>query len=99
MDPGGEQRRLWRIDVADLAVLDLRLPEARQAVGVELGDLIGPREACQALARTAQRMGADGLVVPSAARDGAWNLVVFSNGLGAVTPAGSAVRNPAPPPR
>ena len=44
-------------------------------------------------------MGADGIVVPSAARDGAWNLVVFPSGLGAVTAAGSTVRNPAPPTR
>ena len=99
VDPASEQRRLWRIDVTDLTVLDLRLPEARTAAGVQLADLIGPREACQALARRAQRMGADGLVVPSAAREGAWNLVAFPSGLEAVRPAGSTVRNPAPPSR
>jgi len=97
VDPATERRRLWRIDVADLSVLDLRLPKARAAVDVELADLIGPREACQALARKAQKMGADGIVVPSAAHEGAWNLVVLPRGFGAVKPASSSVRNPAPP--
>jgi RES domain-containing protein len=99
VDPATERRRLWRVDVRDLAVLDLRLHVARAAVGVELADLVGPREACQELAREARRLGADGIVVPSAARDRAWNLVVFPSGLGAVRPAGSRVRSPAPPAR
>lgn len=98
MDPADERRRLWRIDVTNLPVLDLRRAEARAALGVELADLIGPREACQALAQPAQQLGARGMIVPSAAHDGAWNLVVFPSGLGAIKPAGSTVRNPAPPP-
>jgi RES domain-containing protein len=99
VDPASERRRLWRIDVIDLAVLDLRRPEARRALGVELADLIGPREACQAVGQRAQRLGAEGLVVPSAAHHGAWNLVVFPSGFGAIRPVGSTVRSPAPPRR
>ena len=98
LDPAAERRRLWSVDVTGLLVLDLRRPEARAALGVELADLIGARERCQEAARRAQRMGADGLIVPSAAHAGAWNLVVFPSGFGAVRPAGSTVRNPAPPP-
>ena len=99
VDPANERRRLWRIDVTDLAVLDLRRPEARRALGVELAELIGPREACQAVSERAQRLGAEGLVVPSAAHKDAWNLVIFPGGFGAVRPEGSTVRNPAPPQR
>jgi RES domain-containing protein len=97
VDPSSERRRLWRIDVTGLTVLDLRRPEAREALGVELADLVGSREACQAVAEPARRMGAEGLVVPSAAHAGAWNLVVFPSGFRAIRPAGSTVRNPAPP--
>jgi RES domain-containing protein len=98
LDAAAERRRLWRVDVTDLGVIDLRRSEARAALGVELADLIGPREKCQAAARRAQALGADGMIVPSAARTDAWNLVVFPKGFGAVKPAGSTVRNPAPPP-
>jgi RES domain-containing protein len=98
LDPAAERRRLWRVDVTGLLVLDLRAPEARAALEVELADLIGPRERCQEAARRAQGLGADGLIVPSAAHTGAWNLVVFPTGFGTLRAAGSTIRNPAPPP-
>lgn len=77
-------------------MVDLRDPEARAALSTDLADLVGPRAACQGLAKRAHRLGADGMVVPSAAREGGWNLVVFTRGLGAVRSAGSTVTNPAP---
>lgn len=98
LDPAAERRRLWRVDVTELPVLDLRRAETRAALGVEVGELIGPRERCQEVASRARQLGADGLIVPSAAHAGAWNLVVFPSGFGAVRPAGSTVRNPVPPP-
>jgi hypothetical protein len=62
---------------------------------VSAADLVAGRRACHALARRALELGADGLVVPSAARDGGWNLVVFPRGFAAVRATGSTVRNPA----
>lgn len=99
VDPATERRRLWRLDVTALPVLDLRDLAVREALGVDLAQLVRGRAASQRLARTARATGARGMVVPSAALDGAWNLVVFPSGFDAVRTAGSTVRNPAPPPR
>lgn len=98
IDPATERRRLWRIDARDLAVVDLRDADVRAALGAELAELIGARAPCQALARRAHRLGAQGMVVPSAAAPDGWNLVVFPRGFSALKRRGSAVRNPAPPP-
>ena len=98
VDPGIERRRLWRLDVRALPVVDLRDPAVRLALGVEVAQLVRGRSVSQRLAVRAQAMGARGMVVPSAALDGAWNLVVFPSGFGSVRTAGSAVRTPAPPP-
>lgn len=98
IDPATERRRLWRIDARDLAVVDLRDADVRAALGVDVAQLTGARARCQALARRAHRLGAEGLVVPSAAAPDGWNLVVFPSGFGALKSRGSAVRNPAPPP-
>lgn len=98
IDPSTERRRLWRLDVAGLRVLDLRREEVRAALSVDLDELVGPRARCQALAARAHRIGAEGMIVPSAARIGSWNLVAFPPALRAVTPVGSSVRAPAPPP-
>ncbi len=88
---------MWRLDVRDLAVIDLRDAEARASLGVSTDDLVAGRRACHALAQRALEAGADGLVVPSAARDGGWNLVVFPRGFAALRASGSTLRNPAPP--
>ena len=89
---------MWRLDVRDLVVLDLRDAAVRASLGVRTEDLVGGRRACHALARRAIELGPDGLIVPSAARDGGWNLVVFPRGFTALRAAGSSVRNPAPRP-
>jgi RES domain-containing protein len=93
IDPTTETRRMWRLDVRDLRVIDLRSADVRAALGVGTDDLVGGRRACHALARRARDLGADGLIVPSAARDGGWNLVVFPRGFPALHAAGSSVRN------
>jgi RES domain-containing protein len=95
VDPAGERRRLWQLEVSGLAVLDLRRAEARTALGVEPGDLVGPRSRSQETATRARALGADGMVVPSAARRGEWNLVVFPSGFAHARPAGSRVMHPA----
>ena len=96
IDPAAERRRLWRIDVDGLRVVDLRRPAVRAELRVELGDLTGARAAAQALATRARSLGAEGMIVPSAARSGEWNLVVFPSAFGRLTVDGSNITRPAP---
>ncbi len=67
----------------DLVVLDLRDASTRRALGVELDELVGdwspsvPNDAAMRVAAAARALGVDGMVVPSAARDGGWNVAVL----------------------
>ena len=97
IDPSTERRRLWRIDVRALPVVDLRRPGLVQELGIDLEQLTGPRTHAHDFAERARDLGAAGMVVPSAARDGAWNLVVFPPGFAALRVAGSRTTNPRPP--
>jgi len=69
--------------VLDLRVLDLRAEATRKALGVTLRQLTSawspdaPNRACLAVARAARDAGADGFVVPSAARADGWNIAVL----------------------
>ena len=99
IDPASERRRLWRLDVRDLPGVDLRRDEARTELGVDLEGLTGLRARAHGLARRARDLGAEGMVVPSAALTGAWNLVVFPSGFGRVRAAGSRAMHPRPPGR
>ena len=80
--PEAEQRAVCALDL-DLRVLDLRSVATRHALGVTLEQLTAewapdaPNRACLAVARAARDAGADGFVVPSAARDGGWNVAVL----------------------
>jgi RES domain-containing protein len=98
VDPSGERRRLWRLDATNLDVVDLRRDEARRVLGVDLRELAGPRGRAQALAQRARQLGAEGMVVPSAAHPEHWNLVVFPAGFAKVRVAGSTATHPRPPP-
>jgi RES domain-containing protein len=68
---------------ADVAVLDLRDPATCRALRVTVGQLTGswspdgPNAAALRVAAAARRLGVDGMVVPSAARPGGWNLAVL----------------------
>lgn len=97
IDPSTERRRLWRIDVRSLPVVDLRRPGLADNLGIDLEQLTGPRTRAHDFAERARDLGAAGMVVPSAARDGAWNLVVFPSGFSALRAAGSRAMNPRPP--
>lgn len=74
----------WVCDLeVDLNVLDLREAATRRALRVGLAGLTGPwspdvpnRDA-RRVARAAAELGVDGAIVPSAAADGGWNLVVL----------------------
>jgi len=71
---------------ADVAVLDLRDPGTCRALRVTLGQLTGqwspdaPNAAALRIVSAARRLGVDGVVVPSAARPGGWNLAVLPSG-------------------
>jgi RES domain-containing protein len=97
IDPADERRRLWRIEATDLAVVDLRRPGLAEELGVTQRQLTGARSRAHGLARIARERGADGLIVPSAARDDAWNLVVFPSGFERLRVAGSRTTTPRPP--
>ncbi len=88
---------MWRLDVTDLKVVDLRQSKVREELDVELDDLIGPRRAAQELASRARELGADGLILPSAAHGGTWNLVVFPSAFSKVRVIGSVATRPRPP--
>jgi RES domain-containing protein len=97
IDRADERRRLWELDVSALPVLDLRDAEVRRELGVELSDLIGARAGAQALTPRARALGAEGLVVPSAARPEAWNLVVLPGGFARATVRRGRTLHPRPP--
>ena len=71
---------------ADVAVLDLRDPATCRALRVTTGQLTrrwspeAPNSAALRVAAAARRLGVDGMVVPSAARPGGWNLAVLPAG-------------------
>lgn len=78
-------------------VVDLRRSEVREQLGVDLDDLTGPRRAAQNLSAQTRELGADGLILPSAARGGKWNLVVFPPAFSKVRVTGSVATRPKPP--
>ncbi len=97
IEPDAERRRLWTIQVRDLPVLDLRRSEVAAELGISLAALTGARSRAHALGSRARSLGAMGMVVPSAAHDGAWNLVVFPSGFGRLRATGSRATHPRPP--
>jgi RES domain-containing protein len=97
VDPADERRRLWRIDAGGLAVVDLRRPGLAAELDISARQLTGPRPRAHELAAKARKLGAHGMVVPSAARPGAWNLVVFPSGFGRLRVVGSRAMHPRPP--
>jgi RES domain-containing protein len=97
IDPASERRRLWRLDAKSLPVVDLRRPDAAAGLEVQLEELTGARARAHSLAARARKAGAQGMIVPSAAQAGAWNLVVFPDGFSRVQAAGSRVMNPRHP--
>ena len=78
-------------------VIDLRRSDAREELGVDLDAITGPRRAARELAARARDLGADGLILPSAAHAGHWNLVVFPPAFPKVRVVGSRTTSPRPP--
>jgi hypothetical protein len=88
--PEEDPRWVCALD-GDLRVLDLRDPATRRALRAPVAALSGAwtpdRSNATALrvAAAARRLGVDGLIVPSAARDDGWNAVIFPPAFDAVT--------------
>ena len=78
-------------------MLDLRDATVRASLDVGLPELTGPRASAQSLAPRAKALGALGLIVPSAALDGAWNLVVFPEGFERLAVGRGRNMQPRPP--
>ena len=97
ISPEDETRCLWELEVRDLPVLDLRDAGVREALDITVADLVGARDRPQQLGRRARRMGALGIVAPSAARAGHWSLVVLPAGFGSVSAVDSHAQHPEPP--
>jgi hypothetical protein len=64
------RRRLLTCKVAVTNVLDLRTGEGREAVGLTLDELSGPREPCQRVGQAAHQLGLHGIITPAATRMG-----------------------------
>jgi hypothetical protein len=88
--PEEDPRWVCLVDV-DLRVLDLRDAATRRALRAGIGALRGPWSPDQPnpttlrVARAARELGVDGMIVPSAALDDGWNLVVLPGAFGSVT--------------
>lgn len=83
VSPFEVKRRMNRLQVTDLVVLDLTDPDIRTALGVSERDLTSNAlKTCRRLARFARRWSDfDGILAPSAAVSGMETLVIFRRGL------------------
>jgi RES domain-containing protein len=82
VEPEDDPRWACVLDL-DIRVLDLRDTATRRALRVSERQLTGrwapgaPNAAAQRVMRAARELGVDGIVVPSAARPGGWNVAVL----------------------
>jgi RES domain-containing protein len=98
VDPFEVRRRVARIRVNGLRVLDLTTEEARRAAGVTLEELASDDyTTCQRVAALARERGLDGVLSPSAALAGAATLALFDVAVLKIVVERSTVK--APPPR
>lgn len=80
LSPFQLRRRVGRVRVTELRVLDLTDPHVRAHLSVSEEELIGDNYArCQQLAEMAHDAGLDGLLAPSAALDGHQTLALFAH--------------------
>lgn len=97
VDPFEVLRRIGRVTVDRLEVLDLTNPSVRAALGVDEADLVGDDyTTTQAVAAAAVNAGFGGLLAPSAALPERRTLVVFAPSASKITEEWSAVRQPPP---
>lgn len=95
LSPFEVRRRVGRVRVEDLAVLDLTDPEVRERIGVTEDELVsGDLSLCQAIGDSASRAGFDGILAPSAAIPGEATLAVFPNGMKRVEEEHARIQRP-----
>jgi len=97
VDPFEVRRRMGRVRVDGLRVLDLADGANCMALGITWDDLTSDDYAqCQRVAHLARERGLDGILSPSAALAGAATLVVFEGATHQITVELSRVRTPPP---
>lgn len=96
VDPREVTRTLWPLHARALRVVDLRRKAVRRTLNADLNELTGEWEDARPLAERARALGAQGMIVPSAARAGGWSLVAFPEGFGAVEAGKPVEKHPQP---
>ena len=96
VDPFEIRRRVGRVTIHDLTVLDLTKPHVLAALGLSEADLIGDDYAGSQDLATAAAAGFGGILAPSAAKAGQRTLVVFASSAATVVEDYSRVRQPPP---
>ena len=103
VDPEDDPRWAYALHL-DLRVLDLRDAATRRALRVSERQLAGawspeaPNRHALRVMRAARELGVDGIVVPSAARQGGWNVAVLPNAFDRVHLVRRRREVPRPPP-
>lgn len=95
LSPFEIRRRVGRVRVENLAVLDLTDPEVRERIDVTEDELVSDDlSVCQAIGDRAREVGFDGILGPSAALPGEATLAVFPAGMRKVLEEHSRVQRP-----
>ena len=95
VDPFEVRRRVGRVRVDSMKVLDLTEVVGRQTIGITLDDLTGDDyEQCRRVAALARDHGLDGILSPSAALPGSLTLGVFAPSVEKITVELSVVNTP-----
>jgi hypothetical protein len=96
VDPFEIRRRVGRVKVQGLRVLDLTNPGILAALELSVADLVGDDYTIsQRLAASTLLVGFDGILAPSAALEGRRTLVVFASAPNsAIVEKSSTVRQP-----
>lgn len=95
LSPLEVRRRVGKVEVRNLDVLDLTDPDVRDALGVDEDALIDDDIGlCQDIAEAARSAGFSGILAPSAALLDERTLVVFPNGMRRVHEEHSRIQRP-----
>lgn len=95
LSPFEVRRRVGRVRVEDLMVLDLTDPEVRERIGVTEAALVADDlSLCQAIGDAARRERFDGILAPSAALPGETTLAVFPDAMKRVIEEHSRIQRP-----
>lgn len=95
LSPLEVKRKVGRVEVEGLNVLDLTDPDVQAELDLADDDLLGDDiSLCQAIADAARAAGLAGILAPSAAMSGEATLVVFGPGMRRVHEVNSRVQRP-----